>query len=193
MCAVRVLTRCIAQNPSNTLNNADVLLLRETLETIKETPPRRVEALINSMPVIVFTDGACEEDGQVVFYDAWKGIKKFFGQEIPKKTSDTCKRDGKKQLVGQAEMLPVLVSKIIWKIHLYKRRVMWFLDNDAAQATYGSCTSQIDDSLNMLRVSAKVDNVLCAYHWYTRVSSCANVSYPASRLDFASYDDSCCL
>ena len=99
-------------------------------------------------------------------------------------------QDGEQQLVGQAEMLPVLVSKILWKDHLYKRRVLWLLDNDAARAAYGSCASRIDDSFNMLCVSAKVDNVLCAYHWCTRVPSCANIRDPASRLDFTSYDGS---
>ena len=107
---------------------------------------------------------------------------------IPNKIVEAWRKSGKKQLVGQAEMLPVLVSKICWKKILFKRRVLWFMDNDSARAAYGSCSSRVQDSFNMPCVSARVENMLCAYHWYTRVPSCANVSDPASRLDFDYYD-----
>ena len=87
----------IAQNPSSKLSDADVMLFRETLETIKESPPRQVEALTNNiMPIVVFTDGACEENRQLVTHGAMLidvsvgvGIKKFFGEVIPVKISDT--------------------------------------------------------------------------------------------------------
>ena len=62
------------------------------------------------------------------------------------------------------------------------------MDNDSARAAYGSCSSRVEDSFNMLCVSARVYNMLHAYHWSTRVPSCANVSDPASRLDFDYYD-----
>ena len=62
------------------------------------------------------------------------------------------------------------------------------MDNDSARAAYGSCTSRMQDSFNMRCVSARVDNMLRAYHWYTHVPSCAIVSDPASRLDSDNYD-----
>ena len=151
--------------------------------------------MINPKTVIIFSDGACEDDGEVVsrgavLYDSSNGIRKYFGEMAPNKIDSSWRKGGKKQLVGQAEMLPVLVSKIHWKNLLQRRRVLWFMDTGSARAAYGSRASHVDDSFNMLCVSGKVDNMLHAYHWCTRVPSCANVSDPASHLDFSFYDES---
>ena len=154
-----------------------------------------METLINPKTVIIFSEGAREDAGEVVsrgavLYVSSNGIQKYFGEMVPSKIVSSWRKGGKKQLVGQAEMFPVLVSKIYWKTPLHRRRILWFMDNDSARAAYGSRASRVDDSFNMLCVSAKVDNMLHAYHWYTRVPSCANVSDPASRLDYSFYDGS---
>ena len=195
MCAVRILNRHISQGKSTALQEADILLLRETLRMIRETPARQVQAIFDSRPVIIFTDGACEDNGTMVthgavIYDPAHRIKRFFGEIIPEKIIAAWSKEGKRQLVGQAEMLPVLVSKVLWGPIIHKRHVLWFMDNDSARAAFGSCTSKVDSSFNMLCISARIDAMLGAYHWYTRVPSCANISDPASRLDFAYYDHS---
>ena len=124
MCAVRILSRHFRQSQSSNLCDSELLLLRDILSTTKETPPRQVEALINPKPVIIFTDGACEDDGEVVSHgavlcDPSNGIREYSGEMVPKKIVSSWRKGGKKQLVGQAEMLPVLASKSHWKNHLY--------------------------------------------------------------------------
>ena len=63
MCAVKILSKHLTQNQNSNLCEPELLLVRDTLETIKESPPRSVEAFIDPRPVIIFTDGACEDEG----------------------------------------------------------------------------------------------------------------------------------
>ena len=50
-----------------------------------------------------------------VLYDSSNGIKRYFGEVVPQRIVDSWRKDGKKQLVGQADMLRGLVNKLLWK------------------------------------------------------------------------------
>eukprot|EP00973_Karenia_brevis_P079630 11049385-Karenia_brevis.AAC.1 len=88
--------------------------------------PRVISLRDQNLPVLVFTDGACESDlvsvGAVIFpMDG--GLPQYFGVHVP----DTIWRrwttkEGQKQVIGQAELIPVVLAKMTWASSLRNRR-----------------------------------------------------------------------
>lgn len=97
------------------------------------------------------------------------------------------KRNDKKQVISQAEMFPVLISKFLWSEVLAGRSVLWFLDNESARTCFVRNYSPVLDNFFMLQFNGSLDMSLNARHWYSRVPSRSNLSDAASRLDFAAY------
>ena len=190
--AVKCLSRHLAGGGILRLDNEDCTLLQQTIDLLEDMRPREICAGISGAPVVIFTDGAHEEDDCLtthgaVMIDPSSGLHLFFGEEIPQNFVDKWRAGGRQQLVGQAEVLPVLVAKVAWAKHLKHRKVLWFIDNDSAKAALGSGSSPVRDTFAMLCVNAHLDVALEATHWYTRVPSKANLADDASRLSFGAY------
>eukprot|EP00435_Cladocopium_sp_Y103_P041299 s7_g11.t1 len=134
----------------------------DALSILLESKPRMIDAWSEIPPILIFTDGAVEEESSRVthgafFIDPWKGQSFFF--------VEVWQRSGKKQVIAQSEIFPVVTSKDAWKDQLSGRSVLWFLDNESAKATLG----------------------VQARNWYCRVPSKSNPSDDASRLEFSAY------
>lgn len=160
--------------------------------TLKSAKPRVVEPWDKLPPVMVFTDGAVENDGQAVTHGALLVDPAFnrsyvFGDHVPSALTEKWRRSGKRQVIAQAEMLPVLVSKITWEDALRNRNVLWFLDNESAKMAFVRCFSPVLDNFFMLQMNSKLDVELQIRNWYSRVPSKSNPSDSASRLDFSEY------
>ncbi|CAE7818168.1 unnamed protein product, partial [Symbiodinium necroappetens] len=115
--------------------------LRFALETLKSGGPRCVGAWSQQPPVLVFTDGACEQEGNLVthgalLFDPVTGRKEVFGDHVPKCLVERWKGGGKKQVIFFAEIFPVVVAKATWKDVVQGRRVLFFLDNEGARFTF---------------------------------------------------------
>eukprot|EP00971_Amphidinium_carterae_P042542 836427-Amphidinium_carterae.1 len=63
----------------------------------------------------------------------------------------------KKQLIGQAEILPILVSRLLWSDRLRGRKVFFFVDNDAARYACIRGWSEAVGSNQMIRALAVLD------------------------------------
>ena len=160
--------------------------------TLKSAKPRVVEPWDKLPPVMVFTDGAVENDGQAVTHGALLVDPAFnrsyvFGDHVPRALTEKWRRSGKRQVIAQPEMLPVLVSKITWEDALRNRNVLWFLDNESAKMAFVRCFSPVLDNFFMLQMNSKLDVELQIRNWYSRVPSKSNPSDSASRLDFSEY------
>ncbi|CAE7041550.1 unnamed protein product [Symbiodinium sp. CCMP2592] len=180
--AVKCLSKHLKGGGVLKLSSDDCVLLQHTIGLLEDMRPREIKTDASDRPVIVFTDGAHEEaDGFTahggVLIDPVRGVHRFFGERIPTAFVDSWGAYGKRQLVGQAEVLPVLVAKI----------VLWFIDNDSAKAALGSGSSPVLATFAMLCVGAHIDVSLEAAHWYARVPSKANLADDASRLNFGFY------
>ena len=172
-----------------------VCAVSEALATLQGARPRLVEPWSSIPPVLVFTDGAVEESGEVVTHGALLvdpafGHKLVFGDYVPMSFVTQWTRHGKKQVIAQAEMFPVLAAKCTWEQFLRNRNVLWFLDNESARMAFVRCFSPILDNFFMLQTNSKLDVELQIRNWYSRVPSSSNPSDSASRLDFSEYFDS---
>ena len=104
------------------------------LELLVQAKPR-LGAWCDVPPVLVFTDGGVEDEMARVTHgalilDPWSGQAFFFGDHIPTAFVEFWKRSGKRQVISQAEIFPVLVAKETWGHILENRSVLWFLDNE---------------------------------------------------------------
>ena len=152
-------------------------VLLSALKTLVDACPRRVSSWTGRPPVLVFTDGACEEEGTnvshgAVLVDLYYNQYLYFGDSVPR--TNKWKTGGKTQLIGQAEIFPILVAKKTWRSNLENRPVLWFVDNSSAQAAWIRSFSPILENYELLTINAAMDVALQSLHWYSRVPSKAN-------------------
>ena len=56
----------------------------------------------------------------------------FFGELIPASIVKLWSSSSQRQLIGQVELLPVLMAKFTWAVLIRKRLVLHFIDSDSA-------------------------------------------------------------
>ncbi|CAJ1329922.1 unnamed protein product [Effrenium voratum] len=164
----------------------------EVVDVLAAARPRVLRPMGCEPPVIVFTDGACEQEGKLVTHgavlcDPLHSVKEFFGGEIPEALVTEWASSGSRQLIGQAEIYPVVLAKATWAGYLAKRKVIWFIDNESARASFIRSFSPVLHSVKLLWANARLDVRLELWNWYARVPSKSNFSDAASRLDFGCY------
>ena len=163
---------------------------REALRMLRKSGPRQISVWGSDPPVLIFSDGACEDEGRLVthgavMFDMATGCQEFYGDSVPSWLVAKWRRTGLKQLIYFAELLPVLVAKLTWR-HVVRRRLcVFYLDNEAARACLIRSFSPVCDATDLLMAVASADLESHAMSWYARVPSKSNVADDASRLQFA--------
>ena len=143
-------------------------------------------------PVVIFTDGACEGESYDVvtvggvIYDPITGTPECFGLRVPEHTVKSWKAEGKEQVIGQAELLPVYIAKCTWSSRVRGRRVLHFVDNDSAKFALIKGTSAREDSARILDAFWQLEVQLGTYSWFDRVRSESNPADAPWRLEFSS-------
>ena len=165
---------------------------RLALQVLSEAGPRQVLRWGEAPPVLVFTDGACEDDGALtthgaVLMDPATGVQEFFGDRVPDHLVQRWKGQGLKQLVFFAELLPVAVAKATWAHVLRNRLCIFFLDNEAARACLIRSFTPVVNATSILMDVAVQDVASHALNWYSRVPTKSNIADDASRLEFGRY------
>ena len=169
-----------------------------TVSRMEYAAPRRVTFGPDpAAPVLVFTDGACEGTNfststcGAVLWDPMTDTFEFFGFLIPEAVSAAWKAEGSvEQVIAQAELLPVLLSKILWAGVLRDRASIFFVDNSSVMHCLISCHTNTRASRSMLLGISDIDIHLTARPWYARVPSPSNIADDPSRLEFQSLLDS---
>lgn len=125
-----------------------------------------------------------------VLVDAWKQCSFYFEDVILSEFVSIWRRSGKCQVIAQAEIFPVLISKDTWRLHIEDRSVLWFLDSEAGRMALVRNFSPILDNFFMLQLNVRLDSIIPARHWYGRVPSRSNPADDASRLECGAYRNS---
>lgn len=140
-------------------------------------------------PAVLFTDGACEEEvsiGGVLFIPG--EAPEVWGCVLAREDVEEWKsKSSQAQVIGQAEIFPVLVAKLTWKDKLAGRRVICFLDNESAKIALIRSYSPVVASLRIvMEVSAWDYSNQCS-SWYSRVPTCCNVADDPSCMLISEY------
>ena len=149
--------------------------------------PRVLQLSTRSELLLLFTDGAVEGNRVTVgafLLDPRDGAQEFWGATVNSAYVESWKLPGQRQVISQAELLPVVVSKGIWAMRLRGSRVLCFVDNDGARAGLIAATMDHPASDALVLQARHQDLLLSAATWYERVPSAGNPGDAASRLEF---------
>ena len=169
----RMLSQWTADGLPHPLTKAIRTTFSWTMERLLVAGPREISPPSDVAPIVIFTDGACEEEvsvGGIMF--TREGRVEAFGAVLNKKIVEGFKvREEQSQVIGQAELLPVLVAKETWKETLRGRRALFFVDNEAARLGLVKGYSPVLPSLELILASSLFDFQHDCSSWY-RSSPC---------------------
>lgn len=193
--ACQLLHKFSNQGPSVLITPELIHVISQALSLLLDSKPRIVESWVECPPLLVFTDGAAEESFEkvthgAVMVDPWKQTSSFFGDRVPGRFLELWTRAGKKQVIAQAELFPVVIAKSTWRDSLRGRSILWFVDNESARMALIRNFSGTLDNFFLLQMNAAMDVQVQARNWYSRVPSKSNPADSASRLDFTEYRNS---
>ena len=157
---------------------------------LEEAAPRRFGKSDIRVPVLVFTDGACEGDSfdvvtvGAVLVDPFTGRCEYFGLTVPDQILKIWRTGDKLQTIGQAEIFPVSLARFCWAKYLDSRRALYFVDNDAARLALIKARSPAPASNQLVRSFLLHDAKVPSWPWFARVPSPSNIGDGPSRLDY---------
>ena len=140
-------------------------------------------------PSVLFTDGAVEgEDFEhvtvgAVLIDPRDGFVEFFGCRVVDSILSERRAFGHRQVVGQAELFPFLLARQVWRQRMRERKLLAFLDNDAAWLSLAKGDSPSMAGKLVLAAVAREDASWPVPTWFSRVPSESNIADGPSRLD----------
>ena len=155
------------------------------------SPPRLLVTPLPK-PVIVFIDGACDPGhdglpnvsiGACLFKPGLSGPL-YFGCSVGRALVQQWAVSSDSQVIGQAELLPVLISVHTWAEHLRGLPCIIFVDNDSARHGLVSGYSPLLKSAALIAAVLVQLARLGAFPWFARVPSCSNIADAPSRLEF---------
>ena len=162
------------------------LLLSVSLDALKSAKPRVVKCREAEAPVVIFIDGACEPEGTsiggIMFCPGRR--PEAFGALLDDETVRSWKSsDEQTQVIGQAELCPLIVSRFTWASVLTGKRVIYFIDNDSARLACIKSYSPVLASLNLIMQGLMWDSEFNSSAWYGRVPTASNPADDPSRMD----------
>ena len=110
--AVQALGRFSRSGNGVTLDGEMLKSIQFAVHTLVTAPARAIRAWRDEWPVIIFTDGACEQNGDKVTHgavlcDTTSQSFLFFGDYVPSGYVAEWTKFGKKQVIFQAELFPI--------------------------------------------------------------------------------------
>ena len=109
----------------------------------------------------------------------------LFWHAVPDKVVEAWTGGVKSQVIGQAEILPVVLARTTWPEYLNDAPNFTFVDNNSARYALISGYSPVLESARLVSESWKLDAKVSALSWFARVPSPSNIADGPSRLDFS--------
>ena len=103
-------------------------------------------------------------------------------KSYPQPIVDEWRSQGGYQVIGQAELLPVLVAAAIWRKDVTNRHTMFFIDQDAARRGLTNGYSSATRSGALIDMTTELLADSGAYSWSARVGTASNIADGPSRL-----------
>lgn len=146
--------------------------------------PRVVSAAGERRPVLIFTDGSWEAGKSglgAVILDPASGSSHVLSGEVPEELIRFwCKQSGE-QVICQIELFAMVVIRWQFRDLLADRRVIWFVDNEAARFSTIKGLSATPTMQALVREFFRLETVCPTFPWIERVPSYSNPSDGASR------------
>ena len=122
---------------SDEISRFTEIVLQKLLDIIRNAKPRILRCSGTDKTIMAFTDGACEgEDVTIgaVVVDSARFFKPFmWGTRVHPKLVERWRAEGATQVIGQTELLPVILLKHAYRQLFEHRRIIFYIDNDSAR------------------------------------------------------------
>ena len=106
-----------------------------------------------------------------------------FGAKLTKEAAERLvTKPGQRQVIGQAELLPILVAKTIWSELIKNEKVIHFVDNDSARLAMIKGYSPVFTSLRIITACSHRDAWNRTSSWYAQVPTKSNIADEPSRM-----------
>jgi hypothetical protein len=159
------------------------------LELVRDTKPRGVAERETKPHMVLFTDGAAEGTAfsnvtvGAVLLDPFDDHVEFFGLPVPGSLLEEWRAQGAgEQVIGQAEILPVVFAREVWHLNLRGRRLLVFIDIDSARFALIKADSPSAASRGLLERLSRCDSSSPVPSWYARCPSASNIADGPSRM-----------
>ena len=139
---------------------------------INNLPPRRHEVHGNTKPVIIFTDGAWEQGRASAGAVVVDGDDRFaFTIEVPQRLVSHWLDKAGEQIISQTELWALVLVKWTFKDHCTGRRIVAWIDNEAARACTIKASSPSPTMRALARVIGDLEVSFPSMTWYERLGS----------------------
>ena len=149
--------------------------------------PRTLTVSKPTHPVLVFTDGACEPEGDSlrasiggVLYLPGAVSMRAFGAVLGRELVDAWTVT-KKHVIGQTELYAVVAARILWKRFLDDARAVFFVDHTGVLSACINGVSTDTSWRQLLLHLEMADEAAPCLSWIARVPSASNPSDAPSR------------
>lgn len=166
--------------------------LEYLLNRVLSAPPLKIQAA-NLRTWIVFTDGACEgEDSSIgtlggLLVNPDGKVVSYFSESVPHHIMRLLLLDSKHPIF-ELELLPVLVSMLLWRQAVACGQCVFYLDNEAAKGALIAGTTDTRVGSSLVQRVVDLELGLQVKAWYARVPTSSNPSDKPSRLDTSEVD-----
>ncbi|CAE7635303.1 unnamed protein product [Symbiodinium sp. CCMP2592] len=152
-------------------------------------PPRAISARPPGANVIVFTDGACEPEGDsmlcsiggVLYVESsGKWATRYFGCRLPDSLVKTWSASGKKHLIGPVELYAVTTARLLWREYLDFAKGIFFIDHAGVHAACVNGSSH-DRLWRLILLKLEEADAKPMIAWYAHVPSQSNPADPPSK------------
>ena len=166
-------------------------LCEHTLIVLETLEPREVALPLQSVPVVIYTDGAFEGTNATwgaIVIDPVSKTSLCFAGTVPEFLLAAWKNLVGEQLICQIEMYAVVCVR--WKVRhlLHKRRLLLFIDNEPCRFSLIKGRSPSAPLFRMSHACACMEASLPCFVWYERIASYCN---PADLPSRARIDEAC--
>ena len=151
-------------------------------EQLEKAKPRTITRTDDLTPIVVFTDGASEDGsntwGALVHFDEHRRV--VAAGTVPERFVDEWK-EHKTAIILEVELYPILLIKHRYAEELHDRKVIWFIDNDAARDGLISGSSHSETAQDIIYTYYNCERERPSFSWFARVPSKSNPADAPSR------------
>jgi hypothetical protein len=162
--------------------------LRMLKQILLHGPARKIDTADNRRPILVFTDGSHDEQRSgwgLVFMDLEYNKTFVTGSVVPHELRERWLSEVGSQIIGQVELLPVLLCKSYFHEVMTHRKVVFFIDNESARMGLIKATSSSSCSDKIIRLYYELERSFPSVTWFARVPSFSNPADVPSRGEFS--------
>ena len=180
-----------------TFDSEDLDKLAWIVNWLATAVPRQISPKFRGPPLLLFSYGECEDymecsDPKVTFgavlLDRRDNTAHMFGATVCPQLLLEWKTDcpGKKQFVTEAELLPSLIARVLWRGRIAGTKFISFIDSNPSRFALIRGSSDSLACERIVRAVCMEDTRHVSWPWYARVPSKSNPADDPSRLVFPS-------